>query len=299
MAEVDELLEDESSPGPKLDISPLTDNDSPTVAVKAVIEARISEEMEEFGNSTSKTIATKTRNATTTSNTTASLPNPTTLPSLASLTRIAPLPLVIPPFDKAKHLAALRGTGARCVVNPDSGNDSTRVSNNSGMAVNSTNAKTGINYTKIPYADKAKAKAAPRELVSNILYVYSTKTKKAPLTRRQWDMVDEQLIGALIIRTPGARLIRISNSGYNAKHSCGFIACRDLFSANWVKWLVSGMLDCSGGVGYRAWAKDEKLEARTCRLFLPARFNRVHEDQVLLPVGAVQPAPAEEKFKTA
>jgi hypothetical protein len=81
-------------------------------------------------------------------------------------------------------------------------------------------------------------------------------------------------------------LVRIANSGYDAAHRCGYIACRDLASENWCKNLI-GM----GGIGrFRAWAKGEHPVVRTCRLFFPSRFDALSDDKLILLLKRHNPA---------
>ena len=65
-------------------------------------------------------------------------------------------------------------------------------------------------------------------------------------------------------------------------HSCGFIACRDLTSANWCKAAILDM-GKTDTLLFRAWSKGEQPEIRRCRLFFPSRFDRIGED-VIIPL---------------
>ena len=80
-----------------------------------------------------------------------------------------------------------------------------------------------------------------RVLVEHILYVYGSVVAKRPLSPQDWELVDEELIGALATMDYLTTPVRIVNSGYDATHRCGFIACRDLASANWCKLAILGM----------------------------------------------------------
>ena len=138
--------------------------------------------------------------------------------------------------------------------------------------------------SKPTYAAKARTPPKPREMVDNILFVYSTWTAKAPLTPGDWGRIDDFLIGEINGLDPAnPRMIRIANSGYDSGHKCGFIACRDLDSANWCKASIhslGGSLSGKGGF-FRAWSKGEQPETRLCRLFFPHRFDKICEDQLV------------------
>ena len=136
----------------------------------------------------------------------------------------------------------------------------------------------GNSNTKPTYATKTKSPPQKtRDLVQNILYVYSTKVSKKPLTPGGWGVVDGILLDKITSRDPNdPTLVRIANSGYDATHRCGFVACRDPASEAWVK---SALHDSA----YRAWSKGEQPEVRLCRVFLPARFDSL-DDDVLIPL---------------
>ena len=302
--EVDGLLDpsSEASPRSELQISPLTvkgspdkDVDSPTVAVKAAIEARISEEVAEFGGSASK------------------LAQPASSKPLRTVALPVPsAPLDVPSLDKTNHLAALSSAEAGGVVNPVSGIDSLSLSADSGnkpkdsqnvlildVAADGTGVNPGSHDAaagagshsratkkdKGTYADRAKAPASPRELLTNILYVYTSHDRKIPLGQSDWDLVDKQLIRGLL---EYPELVRIANSSYDKHHSCGYIACRDKTSEDWVKNCVLSMTG-NGGIGFRAWSRDEKPEVKLCRLFLPARFEDLSDSVVLTQLVRYNP----------
>ena len=108
------------------------------------------------------------------------------------------------------------------------------VSAKSGASSQRTNVKS--------FAEKASTPPRKRELVDNILFVFSSQVTKAPLSEGEWGLVDFFLIGKLAARDPtNPVIIRIANSGYDSAHRCGFIACRDSTSENWCKTVIRMM----------------------------------------------------------
>jgi hypothetical protein len=278
-AEAAALLED-SPPHPVG--SPLTDQDeSPTAAIKTALEAKMNEEMGEFDK-----------------------------------TRIVKLPLLSSTNDCGGIDSGNRGDTA-CVnagrVNQvategsAAGSCSGLTQTNSAPESNSTNstlknaigpqgtggshqdpriskdhaAQAGDGGT---YADRAKSKIRPEELGKFILHIYSTHDRKNPLSLKDWNQVDEQLICGLVNHPEP---IHIVSSSYNAKHWFGYVACKDLESQDWVKRLVGGM----GGneVGYRAWSRDEKPIMPVCRLFLPSRFDSLDDATAIVQLYKYNP----------
>ena len=131
----------------------------------------------------------------------------------------------------------------------------------------------GAGSVSSTYPDRAKAPAKPKETVSNMLYIYATDFRKAPLNAEDWKLIDDQLIeGLLNDPTP----YNIAKSGYDSTYRCGYIGCRDQRSADWCQKLV---LDMEGS--YRAWARDEKPMGQICRLFLPSRFQKLTDHQAM------------------
>ena len=142
-----------------------------------------------------------------------------------------------------------------------------------------------IKKNKGTYADRAKAPASPRELLTNILYVYTSHDRKIRLGQSDWDLIDKQLIHGLLGHP---ELVRIANSSYDKHHYCGYIACRDKASEDWVKNCVLSMTG-NGGVGFRAWSRDEKPEVKLCRLFIPARFEDLSDSVILTQLVRYNP----------
>ena len=234
---------------------------SPTSAVKAAIDAKISEEMtseiSEFEMTSkmnaildSKTNATKDSNKATPTPTPTSAPIPKPLP-------LFPDGLPFPPKTAGKV---------------KSRNDN----NVQGKPTSNATAKT-------TYATKARSPPKTRELVEHILFVYSTWTNKAPINSKDWSLVDAHLLEMELKQNPSDPLIRIANSGYDAAHRCGFIACRDMASAEWCKTAIRkiGGPQFGSKGAFRAWAKGEQPEVRLCRLFLPTRFDSLLDDQAM------------------
>ena len=116
-------------------------------------------------------------------------------------------------------------------------------------------------------------------MVENILFVYSTWTNKAPIGAADWGIVDSHLLAMELRQDPSDPLIRIANSGYDATHRCGFIACKDLASADWCKRTIHGIGGSQYGEkgAFRAWSKGEQPESRLCRLFFPSRFDSLDD----------------------
>ena len=144
---------------------------------------------------------------------------------------------------------------------------------------------------KTTYATKAKSPPKPRVMVEHILFVHSTWTNKAPMDSKDWGVVDSHLIEKVLARSPSDPLIRIAHSGYDATHRCGYIACRDLASAEWCQATVRRIGGSQYGVrgAFRAWAKGEQPEARLCRLFFPSRFDNLSEDVLILSLKKHNP----------
>ena len=68
------------------------------------------------------------------------------------------------------------------------------------------------------------------------IFVYSSHVTKAPMSKSDWGLVDDYLLGKIATRDPVNPLfIRIANSGCDAAHRCGFIACRDQACEIWCK----------------------------------------------------------------
>ena len=256
--EADALLKD--------DDPPLCDDaaSSPTAAVRSAIEAQIAENLD-----TLTIVKLLPKNAV---NKDVSLP-PTLAPFVPPSKKPQPLfPEGLPPFvsapnsgphpsssNKAKGYFTVHAGGP---VAPPSGNSN----------------------TKPTYATKTKSPQKTRDLVQNILYVYSTKVSKRPLTPGGWGVVDGILLDKITSQDPNdPTLVRIANSGYDASHRCGFVACRDPASEAWVK---TALRDSA----YRAWSKGEQPEVRLCRVFLPARFDSLDEDQLIPLVLRHNPA---------
>ena len=221
--------------------------ESPTAAVKSAIEAQIAENQISADN-TLFTVPDSNKD-------TSTLPTPAPAPQILIK---KPLPL----FPDGLPL-----------FRPHTPNHSTRVTQ-------STNQP----KTKSTYASKAKTPPKGRTLVEHILFVYSTWTNKAPIDAKDWGIVESHLLEMELRQNPSDPLIRIANSGYDATHKCGYIACRDQASAEWCKTAIRGIGGPQYGArgAFRAWAKGEQPEARLCRLFFPTRFDSLSEDVLLL-----------------
>ena len=136
---------------------------------------------------------------------------------------------------------------------------------------------------KPTYATKAKSPPKARVQVQNILYVYSTSDSKKDLSPGDWETIDQHLILKEVSQEPG-NCVKIAKSGYDSVHKCGYIACKNLVSENWVK----DVIRCLGGgpnlpSPFRAWSRGEQPETRVCRLFFPTRFDCLH-DNMLVPI---------------
>ena len=268
--EVDALLqedppttvEDEPDVG---SFSPLSDPNSPTAAVKAAIEAKMNENLISLDSITND--ANKND-----SNLTIPLP----LPAIITVTKTAasaPTPRVVPPPKKPLPLFP----------------NGLPKSFKQQQGVPASNAALAPSQKSLPkpnpsYATKAKKKPKPRELVEHILFVYSTWKNKVRIDSRDWEMIDAHLLEMELNQDPDDPLvIRIANSGYDANHRCGFIACRDLASAEWCKKVIHNIGGLSSGSRgtWRAWSKGEQPEAILCRLFFPTRFDNLTEPQII------------------
>ena len=147
------------------------------------------------------------------------------------------------------------------------------------------------NKSKPSYAAKARSSPKDRVLVEHILFVYATWTNKAPIDSKDWGVIDSHLIGMELKQGPADPLIRIANSGYDATHKCGFIACRDQATAEWCQTAIRGIGGAQSGTrgAFRAWAKGELPEARLCRLFFPSRFDSLDENTLILSLKKHNP----------
>ena len=264
--EADALLRDDpvqsNSSGPDAVIQ-----DSPTSAVKAAIEAQIAEGM----NTELMQFDITTNNAKTNAKTNANT-NPTG-PAL-------------PPLFFVKKPLPLFPNGLPFSLGSDSGKRDGSAPPSAPPPVPTQPANQNNKIAQTTYASKAKSPPKAREQVDHILYVYNSWTVKRPLAQSDWSMIDDYLIEALDDFDPNLPyLVRIANSGFDAAHRCGFVACRDEESAAWCKKTILGMGD--GGKDsrrlFRAWSKGEQPEIRLCRLFFPSRFDRV-DDSHLLPL---------------
>ena len=230
------------------DVVAVSDPDSPTAAVKSAIEARIAENLDMLDSSlisqpVSNTDSNKDASA---------LP---TLPQQALPKKPQPLfPEGLPLPWAPKPSQAANDTQTR-----------------------------NLSKSNTTYATKTKSPPKARVVVEHILFVYATWTNKAPINASDWGIVDSHLLGMEIQQDPSEPLIRIANSGYDAAHRCGFIACRDLASADWCKRTIHGIGGPQFGAkgAFRAWAKGEQPEARLCRLFFPSRFDSLTDDTLM------------------
>ena len=274
--EVDALFKDDDFP------------DSPTAAVKSAIEAQIAENLDTLSiNMHSVLVANKDNDSTVNSAPTLPLPLPPLFPLKkpqplfpnglpSNCTRVGPN---LANLDKATPATAPKGYFTV------EGNSNSMDTNEKGATLNPpTKAKTS-------YATKAKSPPKPKVMVEHILFVHSTWTNKAPMDSNDWGVVDSHLIGRELARTPSDPLIRIAHSGYDATHRCGYIACRDLASAEWCQATIRGIGGSQYGVrgAFRAWAKGEQPEARLCRLFFPSRFDSLAEDTLILSLKKHNP----------
>ena len=273
--EADELLRDD----PQFSTSSTRQDNSapssPTAAVKSAIEAQIAENLVQINSYKMCSID---------SNKEATIPTP--LPSLPPL--VAP-----PPSLKKTQPLFPEGLPPNCLPNPSpassatlegtkarhggyftaKGNDNSTKSDAMGNLKNPNLPKSNSTYA-------SKAKTPPkRVMVENILFVYSTWTNKAPIGAADWGIVDSHLLAMELRQDPSDPLIRIANSGYDATHRCGFIACKDLASADWCKRTIRGIGGSQYGEkgAFRAWSKGEQPESRLCRLFFPSRFDSLDD----------------------
>ena len=222
------------------------DPDSPTAAVKSAIEAQIAENLVMLD---SKLISNIDSNIDSNKDTAVPIPAPAPAPQTLAKKPQPLFPEGLPPSWAPPPKAS---AGVTPFLNPSS-------------------------KAKTTYAAKAKTPPKAREMVEHILFVYSSWTNKAPINPREWGLIDSHLIGMELKQDPADPLIRIANSGYDAAHRCGFIACRDQASADRCKSAIRGIGDPQSGKAFRAWAKGEQPEARLCRLFFPTRFDSLSE----------------------
>ena len=264
--EAEALLKDDPAAGPITQDDPVS---SPTSAVKAAIDAKITEEMSseisEF-ETTSKlnAIIEPKLNSAKDSNKDIPVPIPKPLPLFPDGLPFPPRKAwkVKPNADQGKPTGGPIPTGAGGSHPPkDPPNPN----------------------PKQTYATKAKTPPKAKTLVEHILFVYSTWTNKAPINSNDWALVEAHLLETELKQDPSDSLIRIANSGYDATHRCGFLACRDLASAEWCKSAIRriGGPQYGSKGAFRAWAKGEQPEARLCRLFLPTRFDTLTNTQIM------------------
>ena len=277
--EADALLREDSEPGHQT-----TDElvpDSPTAAVKSAIEAQISENLDSLSNNMlSVLVPNKDIIVDST------LPPAPSLPALFHPKKPQPLfPNGLPSNCKNVGPVLANSAKATSAITPRGYYTVEGVANKQGASnlPKDTQPQKPTPKSKTTYATKAKSPPKPREMVEHILFVYSTWTNKAPIDSKDWGIVDSHLIGRELARSPSDPLIRIANSGYDATHRCGFIACRDLVSAEWCQAAIRGIGGSQYGVrgAFRAWAKGEQPEAKLCRLFFPPRFDSLDEDTLV------------------
>ena len=262
---------------------------SPTSAVKAAIEAKITEEMSSeisHFETTSKLNAVLDPNKKT-----LKTPTPTPVPQ--------PLPKPLPlfpnglPFSLNGDIHAQGGNLQKAIPAGTSKGYFTVAGNAKGQDGSSTArvSQPQPNKSKPSYAAKARSSPKDRVLVEHILFVYATWTNKAPIDSKDWGVIDSHLIGMELKQGPADPLIRIANSGYDATHKCGFIACRDQATAEWCQTAIRGIGGVQSGTrgAFRAWAKGELPEARLCRLFFPSRFDSLDENTLILSLKKHNP----------
>ena len=249
--------------------------DSPTAAVRSAIEAQIAENLD---NLSTAAIFVTTVNK---DDTNASAPPPTLAPFTP------PLPLLKKPqplFPDGLPYSNAGASSSSSTSSITSGNSrgyftTPRSEASKVPGVNPINPKP----VKPTYASKAKSPPKARVLVQNILYVYSTSDSKKALSLKDWEAIDNHLILKEVSQEPG-NSVKIAKSGYDSAHNCGYIACKNLASENWVK----DVIRCLGGgpnlpSPFRAWSRGEQPETRICRLFFPARFDCLN-DNMLVPI---------------
>ena len=285
--EVDALFRDDDFPDSDKPMLEGADPDSPTAAVKSAIEAQIAENLDTLSiNMHSVLVANKDNDAVVYSAPPPPAPLkkpqplfPNGLPSncISAGPTLAKLDKVTPAITPRGYFTE---KGNAMDTNVQGG---TNVPKDTQSQI-PTKAKT-------TYATKAKSPPKPRVMVEHILFVYSTWTNKAPIDSKDWGIVDSHLIGRELVRSPSDPLIRIANSGYDATHRCGFIACRDQASAEWCQAAIRGIGGPQYGVrgAFRAWAKGEQPEARLCRLFFPSRFDSLAEDTLIVSLKKHNP----------
>ena len=266
--EADALLRDDAPGKPPSTRSDGSAPSSPTAAVKSAIEAQIAENLNTLSTFNFDHVDSNKENVV------VSAPAPTLTPFTAP-----------PPLLKKPQPLFPEGLPINCTRNGPSPNSSISSAKPRGYFTdtgitklgNVTGNKSILPPPKSTYASKAKSPPKARELVPNILYIYSTAVSKKPLSLFDWEGIDNFLIRKLAAQGSEGTRVRIAHSGYDAAHKCGFIACRDLASENWVKSAVRG------GTCFRAWSKGEQPEVRLCRLFFPSRFDCLSDD-LLVPL---------------
>ena len=124
---------------------------------------------------------------------------------------------------------------------------------------------------KIPsYSEKAAFK--PHDRVENILHVYASHDSKVPITNADWHVIEQNILRTLLTHDSGSiDDLLVARSGYDAAHSCGFIAAESAASAEWHKRVVSEFGE--GGKKFRAWARGEHPTLFQLRVFLPSKYN--------------------------
>ena len=229
--EADALLRDDAPGKPPSTRSDGSAPSSPTAAVKSAIEAQIAENLNTLSTFNFDHVDSNKENVV------VSAPVPTLTPFTAP-----------PPLLKKPQPLFPEGLPSNCTRNGPSPNSSISSAKPRGYFTdkgitklgNVTGNKPILPPPKSTYASKAKSPPKARELVPNILYIYSTAVSKKPLSLFDWEGIDNFLIRKLAAQGSEGTRVRIAHSGYDAAHKCGFIACRDLASENWVKSAVRG-----------------------------------------------------------
>ena len=136
------------------------------------------------------------------------------------------------------------------------------------------------------------AASKPKDRVDDILHVYASKNKKTPISQCEWDYIMEILIDLHTSHVLSGQInpseVRVAHTGFDGKHRCGFIACRNEKSAAWHKKAIDTVKG-SDGLTFRAWAKGDLPQVRLCRIYLPTRFERIPDEKVIPLIKAYNP----------
>ena len=183
----------------------------------------------------------------------------------------------------------LKLTTRDSVVQPEYA-DSEFDTNHTGDASTPNNTLT-VGEAKNQSQSRITTSTSLTESWSNLLEIYSSSTRKEPITNQEWVQVEQFLIEQLTTEIStgviSALQVKILDSGFDKSKMMGIIHVKDDGSKEWYKQkLANFSLD---GKCFRAWAKNEEPEVYQLRLILPSKLNSMSETLVMKMLGSFNP----------